>query len=166
MANKIIIDGYNFMWASNPFRDEAIGNLETGRNELLKWLSQQAQLRNFEVTVVFDAHHTESSHPTQMSHQSIQVLFSSSGQTADDLIRELSLESGPAAIVISSDKEVMRNAEKKGCGVLGSREFQNVVEHPESFVIEPGHKLPKGKRKALAKLLPKNLTNSSDSEWG
>jgi predicted RNA-binding protein with PIN domain len=155
MASKIIIDGYNFMWASNPFRDEAIGNLETGRNELLKWLSQQETLRNFEVTVVFDAHHTESSHPTQMSHQFIRILFSSGGQTADDLIRELAAELGPSAIVISSDREVMRNAEKKGCGVLGSREFQNVVEHPENFAVDPGHKLPKGKRKALAKLLPK-----------
>ena len=136
-----------------PFRDEAIGNLESGRNEVLKWVSQTPRLREYDVSIVFDAHHTEASHPTLTSHGFIRIIFSQGGQTADDLIREMACQSGPAAIVVTSDKEVARYAERKGCGVLGSREFQMVMDRPDEIHTDQAHKLPKGKRRALMKLL-------------
>ena len=65
------------------------------------------------------------------------------------------------AIIISSDREVARFAEKKGCGVLGSHEFDRVLNEPmglEEEEEEEGEKQgsayrpKKARRKALARL--------------
>lgn len=157
MATKIFIDGYNFLWQERIFRDEAIRGHDKGREAVLKWLTGQARLGEFEVTVVFDAYKTDSFHPTAQAMQGIQVVFTAGGQSADDYLREAAALHGPAAIIVSSDREVMRHAEKKGCGVLGSREFQDALQNAESLDLDPSRKLPKGKRKALNRLL-KNAT--------
>lgn len=153
MATKIIIDGYNFLWQEAIFRDEAITSFEKGREKLLQWLSAQTLLQNFEVMVVFDAHRTSQRDPSRNRYQGIEVVYTAGGQTADELIRELAAQYTAGAIIVSSDREVARHAEKKGCGVLGSREFQTVLDKPDSFAADPSRKLPKSKRKALAKLL-------------
>lgn len=153
MATKVIIDGYNFLWQDGLFRDEAIRGHDKGREAVLKWVSENPRLANFEVTVVFDAYKTDALHPSEENFQGIKVVYSAGGQSADDLIREMAALHGPAAIVVSSDHEVMRYAEKKDCGVLGSREFQRAIKDPESFDLDPSRKLPKAKRRALSKLL-------------
>jgi predicted RNA-binding protein with PIN domain len=153
VPTKIIIDGYNFLWQEALFRDEAITSFEKGREKLLQWLSAQAPLQNFEVMVVFDAHRTYQRDPSRESYEGIHVVYTAGGQTADELIRELAAEYTAGAIVVSSDREVARHAEKKGCGVLGSREFQTLLANPEAFALDPSRKLPKSKRKAIAKLI-------------
>ena len=150
---KLVIDGYNFLWNERMFRDQAIRGFDKGRDRLLEWLASQPSLQSYEVIVVFDAYKTDASHPSEESIRGLRVVYTAHGQKADDLIREMATMHGPAAVVISSDNEVMRFAEKKGCGVLGSREFQQVLEHPEDFDFDPSHKMPKGKRKALSRLL-------------
>lgn len=152
MATKLIIDGYNFLWGSSVFRDKNV-NFEKGREAIFQWMARHPQLQNFEVIVVFDAHQTSARVPTRTPYQGFEVIYTSSGQTADSLIQDLSAQYTSGAIVISSDNEVARYAEKKGCGVLGSSEFQKVIEHPEEFSFDPARKLPKGKRKAFAKIL-------------
>src|SRR5579885_2002075 len=135
MATKIVIDGYNFLWNDQMFRDKAIRGFDKGREQLLSWLASQPVLQNFEVMVVFDAYKTDSFHPTEENVKGLRVVYTARDQRADDLIREMAMMHGPASIVISSDNEVMRFAEKKGCGVLSSREFQRVLEHPDEFVF-------------------------------
>lgn len=153
MPTRILIDGYNFLWQDHLFRNEAIRGHDKGRAAVLKWVASTPRLQEFEVTVVFDAYKTDALHPSEEKVGGISVVYTAGGQTADDFIREMAAMHGPAAIIVSSDREVMRHAEKKGCGVLGAREFQVAVEHPESFKMDPARKLPKAKRKALSKLL-------------
>ncbi len=153
MATKLVIDGYNFLWQDGLFRDQAIRGFDKGREKVLDWLATQPLLQSFEVVVVFDAYKTDASHPSEETIRGLRVVYTAQGQRADDLIREMAALHGSAAIVVSSDNEVARHAEKKGCGVLGAREFQRVLERPETFDFDPSHKLPKGKRKALSRLL-------------
>lgn len=153
MAVKILIDGYNFLWQDQIFRKEAIRGHDKGREKVLTWLAEQSKLREFEVTVVFDAYKGDSFHPKEHKEGDLNVVFTAYGQSADDWIRSKASELGPAAIVVSSDHEVARHAEKKGCGVLGSREFQTALERPETFDIDPSRRFNKAKRRALARLL-------------
>ncbi len=160
MPTKILIDGYNFLWQDALFRDEAIRGHDKGRAAVLKWVSENPSLASFEVTVVFDAYKTDALHPSEETFQGIQVVYTAHGQSADALIREMAAMHGPAAIIVSSDHEVMRYAEKKDCGVLTSREFQRALKDPASFDLDPSRKLPKAKRRALSKLL---RSHDSDS---
>jgi hypothetical protein len=153
MAMKLIIDGYNFLWQYASARSVATSNFEKGREALLKWLTEQPRLQMFDITVVFDAYKTDALHHSQQKIQGIDVVYTAGGQTADQLIREMASQYTVGAIVVSSDREVARHAEKKGCGVLGSGEFRAAVERPEDFQIDPSRKMPKGKRKALAKFI-------------
>lgn len=153
MATKILIDGYNFLWQDRLFRNEAIRGHDKGREAVLEWLAKHPRLREFDVTVVFDAQGTDSLHPTEHEEHGFNVVFTAGGQSADDWIRAAAAELGSAAVVVSSDREVARYAEKKGCGVLGSREFQTALERPEVFETDPSRRFSKAKRRALARLL-------------
>lgn len=159
MATKILIDGYNFLWQDRLFRDEAIRGHDKGREAVMAWLAKRPQLGSFDVTVVFDAYKTDASQPVDYRDRGVTVVFTAHGQSADDWIRMAASELGPSAIVVSSDVEVMRHAEKKGCGVLSSREFQVAVDHPETFETDPARRFGRAKRKALAK-----LTRSHENE--
>lgn len=158
MATKILIDGYNFLWQDRLFRDEAIKGHDKGRSAVIDWLAKRPQLQNFEVTVVFDAYKTDALSPTASVDRGIRILFTARDQRADDWLKTAASEFGPSAVVVSSDIEVMRHAEKKGCGVLTSKELQIALDHPESFETDPSRRFGKAKRKALARLL--RLTES------
>lgn len=159
MATKILIDGYNFLWQDRLFRDEAIKGHDKGRASVIDWLSKRPQLQNFDITVVFDAYKTDSFSPTEQSERGFRVIFTARGQSADDWIRAAASDLGPSAVVVSSDIEVMRHAEKKGCGVLSSKEFQIALDRPDTFEADPSRRFGKAKRKALNRLL-KNFSNN------
>ena len=152
MATRILIDGYNFLWQDRLFRDEAIRGHDKGRTAVLEWLAKRPQLKEFDVSVVFDAYKTDASRPTESVDRGFRVVFTASGQRADDWIKAAASQWGPAAIVVSSDIEVMRHAEKKGCGVLSSKEFQIAVDRPETFEADPSRRFGRAKRRALARL--------------
>lgn len=152
MPTKLIIDAYNLLWNSSLFRETAITNLEKGREALLQWLGRQPRLEGLDTTVVFDAHRTASREPSREKIGGMEVVYTAAHQTADELICELASLYGPGAVVISSDREISRFAEKKGCGLLSSGEFVRAMEGRESFSPDPSHRLPQAKRRALAKL--------------
>jgi uncharacterized protein len=158
MSLKILIDGYNFLWQSAMFRTPAIANLKEGREAMLSWITEVGAVREpplqekFDISIIFDAHKSPQLESSSEEIGGIQIVYTSQGQTADDYIKDLCSEFRDTAIVISSDREVQRNAEKKGCGVLGSREFQIVLERPEELTTDPTRKFKKSKRKALSRL--------------
>src|SRR5262249_49131556 len=146
MPTKILIDGYNFLWQDRLFRDEAIKGHDKGREAVMTWLAKRPQLQEFDVTVVFDAYKTDSFQATAHKDRGITVIFTANGQRADDWLKSSASSLGPSAIVVSSDLEVMRHAEKKGCGVLTSKEFQIAVDRPESFETDPSRRFGRAKR--------------------
>jgi predicted RNA-binding protein with PIN domain len=153
VATKILIDGYNFLWQERLFRDEAIRGHDKGREAVLDWLAKRPALAAFDVTVVFDAYKTDSFHAVEHKDRGFTVVFTAAGQSADDWIRAAASDQGPSAIVVSSDHEVMRHAEKKGCGVLSSKEFQIALDRPETFEADASRRFGKAKRRALSRLL-------------
>ncbi len=164
MGSRIFIDGYNFLWASDRHRPEAIRDFESAREEMLARLSGHPLLARHQVRIVFDAYKTDSLDRSTETRGDIEVQYSRGGETADQVLKQLATEFGNGAIVISSDREVARFAEKKGCGVLGSHEFDRLLneeglrddEEEDEYVTQnrkgPSHRLPKARRQALNRL--------------
>ncbi len=165
----IIIDGYNLIRRSTILSRIEAGNFERGRSELIRKLAVYRQTKNHFITVVFDAAQSDNMSIERDRLNGINILYSEMGQTADDVIIHLARKLKNQAIVISSDNEIIRSARSAGCGVMGSDEFLRILNQgkPMRDRDEPApplhkrwttqkkgnpHKLPKAKRRALAKL--------------
>jgi predicted RNA-binding protein with PIN domain len=101
---RILVDGYNLIHAlsrQREFRDNQSYSLlhnwpelaagaprhsEAARDALVEMLTQYQDACGTPVTVFFDGRGTRRSRPKKDPGKSVEVLFSSSGQTADDLI--------------------------------------------------------------------------------
>jgi len=122
---KILIDGYNVIHADEQLKKTAARQLEKARGALIEMIRAYAGRKKMQVTLVFDGAggltDTESIVPGKF-----QVLFSSRGQTADDLILKALRDSkNPREyIVVTSDMtDIGHSARGMGAKVLGSLEF-------------------------------------------
>ena len=163
MGAHIFIDGYNLLWASDVHRAGAIRDFEGEREALIARLAQSPRLAPHQVSIIFDAHKTDSAESSTAQMGGIEVRFTRHGQQADAVLREMAAQHGSGAIIISSDREVARYAEKKGCGVLGSHEFDRLLDAPVPDMTDeadetthskkgPARRDPKARRRALARL--------------
>lgn len=172
----IIIDGYNLIRRSPTLSTFDAVDIERGRAKLLQKLSLYRQMSGNQITVVFDANKTSHFSVEKEKMGEIQVVFTKGGQTADEIIIQLARRYKGQVIVVSSDNEIIHASHAAGCGILGSEEFEKIINKASIYegtsdVIDrdkpsprPVHKrwitkkrgnpkkLPKAKRKALARL--------------
>ena len=124
---KILIDGYNLIWAVPELRERTLNegkgiNLEEGRKGLLHCLElYQKEHPKLDITTVFDSKKEIFSYP---SSSKIKVLYSN-GETADNLIKGIvEDEKKPQEIlVVTSDNELKGRVKEKGAQVIGSLSF-------------------------------------------
>ncbi|OIO33709.1 MAG: hypothetical protein COZ37_05500 [bacterium (Candidatus Ratteibacteria) CG_4_10_14_3_um_filter_41_18] len=125
---KIIIDGYNLIWAAPELRRKVISeekpiNLKEGRDTLLHSLaSYQRGHPKLDIIVVFDAQKEVFLYPSLQS--GIKVLYSK-GETADNLIKKIveDEEKPQKTLVVTSDKELKGRVKERGAQVIGSLTF-------------------------------------------
>jgi uncharacterized protein len=116
------IDGYNllfrFSWTHTS------DNLEKSRLHLLEDLNEKASFLHLQFTCVFDA--PQQTDEMRRSHfHSLEIIFTSYGQTADDLIIEiLEHHKKPQdVILVSSDRSLQRRAKALKVRVESIEEF-------------------------------------------
>lgn len=125
---KILIDGYNLIWAATETREKILNeergiNLEEGRNGLLHYLEiYQRTHPKLKITVVFDSKEEIFPYPSLPSK--IKVLYSN-GETADNLIEKMveDEKNSEEMLVVTSDNELKRTVKEKGAEVIGSLSF-------------------------------------------
>ena len=106
----LVVDGYNVTKSGYPTLP-----LEKQRARLLNGLSLLARHSGAEVTCVFDGKDLDA--PVPMAPpRGVRVLFSRSGETADELIRRLvrAEPEGRPVVVVSTDREVADGVRKAG----------------------------------------------------
>ncbi|WP_370151041.1 NYN domain-containing protein [Streptacidiphilus sp. EB129] len=106
----LVVDGYNVTKSGYPTLP-----LEKQRARLLNGLSMLAAHSRAEVTCVFDGKDLDA--PVPMAPpRGVRVLFSRSGETADELIRRLvrAEPEGRPVVVVSTDREVADGVRKAG----------------------------------------------------
>ncbi|MDH6110057.1 putative RNA-binding protein with PIN domain/Skp family chaperone for outer membrane proteins [Kitasatospora sp. MAP12-15] len=112
----LVVDGYNVTKTGYPTLP-----LEQQRMRLLGGLAMLAQRTQAEVTCVFDGQDLDV--PVIMAPpRGVRVRFSRTGQTADELIRQLvrAEPQGRPVVVVSADKEVADGVRKAGARPVAS----------------------------------------------
>ena len=103
----LLVDGYNVIRQTPPYRELAEDDLETARAALVSDVAAFAD-RSYDATVVFDGHLNPTS--TGLPHQvaGITVVFSKYGTDADAVIESLARaarERGEPTVVVTSDAQ-------------------------------------------------------------
>lgn len=121
---RLLIDGYNLLFASNVFvKNDTAPTLANTREALLDFLAENISAKlHRETTIVFDATQAPPGLPREMRHQEMQVLFSARKTTADELLEQLLEDERNVRnlLVISSDHRVQRAARQRGAAYKDS----------------------------------------------
>ena len=124
----LILDGYNVIHAIPSFNRELQKSLEAARNALIQACKNHRLVRKdiARVYIVFDGRDKFWDMPPG-DDCGISVLFTSSGQNADDRILELIEEKGKdgSFVVISNDTYVFNHSRALGAKVISAGEFEN-----------------------------------------
>jgi predicted RNA-binding protein with PIN domain len=112
------------------------------------------------MTVVFDGWLGGWATEKKEVKRGIEVIYSKLGEKADEVIKRLVREKGSEAIVITSDREISRFAERMDAAVIACEQFRQKLEvssdRPEEGLEEEDVEEEKGtKKKGLSRRLSK-----------
>lgn len=124
----LIIDGYNLLHVTRSLIQLTSVELQWERDHLIHQLSSYKQLNPCEITVVFDGWQGGWNSERKEWKEGIEVIFSKLGEKADEVIKRLVKEKGSGAIVITSDSEISRYAERMAAAVIPSDQFRERME--------------------------------------
>ncbi len=105
------------------------------------------------MTVVFDGWLAGWTTEKKESKKGIEVVYSRLGEKADEVIKRLVREKGSEAIVITSDQEISRFAERMNAAVVSCEQFQEKLEGSSRKVEEGFEEEEEGetKKKGLSR---------------
>jgi len=132
----LVIDGYNLLHVNRSLINLNSIQLQRERERLIDRLSAYQKIRPRGVTVVFDGWQEGWSTETREKKKGIEVIFSRLGEKADDVIKRLVKEKGSGVIVITSDRDVARFAQRMDVAVIPSEQFREKLEKGPSDMIE------------------------------
>jgi hypothetical protein len=123
---QMLIDGHNLI-AKLPDLDLTD---EEDEAQLVARLRTYAYQKRRQVTVVFD--HGMPGGRSDLSSGPVEVVFSSTGRQADGIIQEriLGARDTQGIIVVSSDRRIVRAAERRRMRVVRSEEFAEELARP------------------------------------
>ena len=127
MSIHIIVDGYNLIRQSKSLRHLDQQSLELGRDALIASLAEYKRLKPHKITVVFDGPHAPYPAPSKDQVKGIRILFSRGSQSADGVIIGMARAEREKALVVSSDREVVRSAETFGAATINVESFENKI---------------------------------------
>lgn len=117
----LIIDGYNLIGIFHR-------NIEKARNDLIDKLVIYNKNKNYNITVVFDAHKYGEKIERIYHKSNITVIFTKVGQSADEAIKSIISEVKKQWIVVSSDRDVVKYAWSMNSIPISSETFYEVLE--------------------------------------
>jgi predicted RNA-binding protein with PIN domain len=124
----LIIDGYNLLHVNRSLIRLNSTQLQWERDRLIEQLSAYQKLKPCGITVVFDGWQGGWSTEKRERKGGIEIIFSRLEEKADEVIKRLAKEKGSGAIVITSDRDVARFAERMAVSVISSEQFREKLE--------------------------------------
>jgi len=132
----LVIDGYNLLHVNRSLINLNSTRLQWERERLIDRLSTYQGHKSCGITVVFDGWQEGWSTETREKKKGIEVLFSKLGEKADEVIKRFVKEKGSGTIVITSDRDVARFAQRMGIPVIASEQFREKLEGGSSDMPE------------------------------
>jgi predicted RNA-binding protein with PIN domain len=155
----LIIDGYNLLHAGRSSLHLNPQELQRQRERLIDELSAYGRRKSCKITVVFDGWQGGWVEETREKKKGIEIIFSKMGEKADEVIKRLVKEKGAGAVLITSDRDVQRHAEKISVPVLRSDQFRekmgNSANEFRKDLTEEEEDLRELKRKGPSRKLSK-----------
>ena len=127
----LIIDGYNLLHVNRSLIHLSPVQLQWERERLIDQLSAYQKIKPCRATLVFDGWQGGWATEKRESQKGVEVIYSKLGEKADEVIKRLVKEKGAGAIVITSDRDIARFAEKMTVSVIPSDQFQERMEMSE-----------------------------------
>lgn len=128
MALHLMIDGYNLLHVTRSLNRLSPAELQLERDRLIRELSTYRRLNSIEITVVFDGWQGGWNTEKRERKNGIELIFSKLGEKADEVIKRLVREKGAGVIVVTSDREISRYAERMAIAVIPSDQFRDKME--------------------------------------
>jgi uncharacterized protein len=155
----LIIDGYNLLHNNRSLTRLDSIQLRWERDRLIDQLSAYQKLKPSGVTVVFDGWLGGWTTEKREIKRGVEVIYSRLGEKADEVIKRLVKEKGSGAIVITSDRDISRFAERMDAAVIPSEQFQEKLEVSseklEEDLVEEEEEEKGIKKKGLSRRLSK-----------
>nr|WP_315001190.1 NYN domain-containing protein [uncultured Oribacterium sp.] len=138
---KILVDGYNFLFAKEEWKALAQTDLMAGREQILPLLSEYAAYHDVDLYLIFDAYRVKSNPgKTLQLDPRMQVIFTKEGESADFALSKMAndfSQSGYPVVVVSSDQAVqIQGFSGKGAIVYSSKEFAFQVEEMKKRISD------------------------------
>ena len=111
---RILVDGYSLLHSWPELAAGAPRHSETARDALVEMLTHYQDAGGTPVTVFFDGRGARRTKPKNQSAGAVEVLFSSSGQTADDLIERAAHRFQPYGEVLAVTDDFAERATVSG----------------------------------------------------
>lgn len=156
------IDGYNFLF---QFYEE-VDPLHEKREDLIAYLQSQLLASKLKVTIVFDSHYVQGQNfPTRFDQNTIEIVYTSSKQTADGYILEALTwnKNNNTETVVTSDKELSTQAKALGAHVQSIPHFIKKLIRTAAYDLKE-HKSMEESPHEFKRLLKAFETNWDSSE--
>jgi predicted RNA-binding protein with PIN domain len=135
---RILVDGYSLLHNWPELAEGAPRHSEAARDALVEMLTQYQDANGTPVTVFFDGRGNRKSKPKNESLGAVEVLFSSSGQTADDLIERAAhrFQSYGEVLVVTDDYAERDMVSGFGGSVASCANFIGMIHSALSTLAE------------------------------
>jgi len=138
---KLLVDGYNFLFAKEEWKSLAQEDLMAAREQILPLLSEYAAYEDLDLYLVFDAYRVKGNPGKLLQLDSrMQVIFTKEGESADFALSRMAndfSDAGYPVVVVSSDQAVqIQGFSGKGAIVYSSKDFAHRVEEMKKRISE------------------------------
>jgi uncharacterized protein len=155
----LIIDGYNLLHVNRSMASLTPLELQQERDRLIGELSTYRNQKASDITVVFDGWQGGWVTEKTEKRRGIEIVFSKLGEKADEVIKRRIRERGTGSVLISSDRELLRYAERLSVSAISSEQFRERMEsaafRPEKGRDDNEEEEGTGKRKGPSRTLSK-----------
>lgn len=131
----ILIDGYNLIRQSSALSTVEAKDFSKGRDALIALLAEYKRVKPHRIVVVFDAGKTDWGHRSADRQSGIEMMYSRSRETADEVIIGMLQDIHGDVIVVSSDNAIIQAAKAHGHFAVGASEFERVVRQALSSAV-------------------------------
>ncbi len=163
MPERLIIDGYNVIYASEELEALMREDLEAAREMLLSQVEEYCAREGRSAIVVFDAGGRPGPATKEDRTGFLQVAYTAEGQSADSYIEKLAYRGGEAgsAMLVTGDYDQQKVAASAGLMRMSSREFLLVMrESSDEALAGAGGRQAGSPRVSVAERLPEETRDA------
>ncbi len=146
----IAVDGYNFIKQSPELRRLEQVELQKAREGLLEQLRSYKRLKGHSFIVVFDGQQEGRLAGQRERSRGIDIIFSTPGEKADEVLKRLASEKREGIAVVTSDRDVASFAEKKGATAIPAAVWAERMEMARFYEVKGGEEEPSARIRPVA----------------